>query len=120
MAATASAAARRRGTARRASGGRSRRPSGPGIRWDRVGRIALLLVLGLILALYIGPLHSYLTTWQKSKQRKAEVTRLEAERSRLLDRKRELERAVTLERAARSLGMVKPGERPYVVASPAS
>lgn len=120
MAATASAAARRRGTARRASGGRSRRPSGPGIRWDRVGRIALLLVLGLILALYIGPLHSYLTTWQESKQRKAEVTRLEAERSRLLDRKRELERAVTLERAARSLGMVKPGERPYVVASPAS
>ncbi len=119
MAATASAAARR-GHARRASGGRARRPAGPGIRWDRVGRIALLLVLGLILALYVGPLHSYLTTWQESKERKAEVTRLEAERARLLDRKRELERAVTLERAARSLGMVKPGERPYAVAAPAS
>ena len=48
------------------------------------------------------------------------MTRLEAERARLLDRKRELERAVTLERAARSLGMVKPGERPYAVAAPAS
>ena len=51
--ASASAAARRRAPAR---------PGGPGIRWDRDGRIALLLLLGLIFALYIGPLHSIWTT----------------------------------------------------------
>jgi cell division protein FtsB len=85
------------------------------IRWDRVGRIALLLVLLGVVLLYVGPIRSYFTTWHESKARGAEVARLEAENARLRERRDELRNPRALEREARRLGMVKPGERAYVV-----
>jgi cell division protein FtsB len=85
------------------------------IRWDRVGRVALLLVLVGVLALYINPLLSYLSTWKESEQRRAEVAALARENARLRARKAALNDPVVLEREARRLGMVKPGERAYVV-----
>jgi cell division protein FtsB len=85
------------------------------VRWDRVGRIALLFVLAMLLYLYIGPARSYLTAFRESKERRAEVTRLERENARLRARKADLERPGTVEVEARRLGMIRPGERPYVV-----
>ena len=40
------------------------------IRWDRLGRIALLLVLLGVIALYVNPLRSYVSTWQEAKHRR--------------------------------------------------
>lgn len=95
---------------------RRRNPGhGPGIRWDRVGRVALLLVLGLLLLLYIRPASSYVSTWQESKQRHAEVKRLERENVKLRARRAALRDNEALELEARRLGMVKPGERAFVV-----
>ena len=85
------------------------------IRWDRLGRTALLLVLLGVLALYVGPLRSYVDTWRESKTRSAQVSELERENERLRKRAAELRNPRALEREARRLGMVKPGERAYVV-----
>ena len=91
-----------------------RRPAAR-VRWDRVGRVALLLVLLGVIALYVNPLRTYLSTWQEKGRRDAEVTRLERENAQLRQRQRDLRDPRALERDARSLGMVRPGERAYVI-----
>ena len=85
------------------------------VRWDRLGRVALLLVLLGVIALYVNPLRSWWSTWHEAKDRRGEVTALERENDRLRARKQQLGDPRALEREARGLGMVKPGERAYVV-----
>ena len=85
------------------------------IRWDRVGRIALLLVLLGVIALYINPMRTWLSARGEAEQRRAEVAELQREHDRLKARRDQLRDPVQLEREARRLGMVKPGERAYVV-----
>ena len=85
------------------------------IRWDRVGRIALLLVLLGVIALYINPARTYLAARGEAEQRRAEVAELQREHDRLKARRDQLRDPRQLEREARRLGMVKPGERAYVV-----
>ena len=98
-------------SARRASA----RPNLPAIRWDRIGRCALLAVFVGIVVLYIGPASSLLSAIGQSKARNAEVQRLAHENRRLTARKNDLQRPGTMEREARRLGYVKPGERAYVI-----
>ena len=86
-----------------------------GIRWDRVSRVGLLVVLVGILGLYMGPAHSYLSTYRQAKAKRAEVQRLQRENLRLRARRNALSDPKALEREARRLGMVRPGERAYVV-----
>ncbi|MCW2998461.1 MAG: septum formation initiator family protein [Solirubrobacterales bacterium] len=90
-------------------------PAGSGIRWDRVGRMVLLLVLVGIVSLYIGPLHSYWSTRHESQAKRNDVQRLQRENVRLRERRAALRSKGTLEKEARRLGMVRPGERPYSV-----
>jgi cell division protein FtsB len=86
-----------------------------GIRWDRVGRVALLAVLVVIVFLYVGPARSYISTLRESKQRSAEVAQLRRENRKLRARRDALRNPRALEREARRLGMVRPTERSYVV-----
>jgi cell division protein FtsB len=88
---------------------------GRAIRWDRVGRVALLMVLFGVLALYVGPSLSFFHTYREAKTKRAEVRALQAENDRLRARRKALQSPRTLEREARRLGLVKPGERPFVV-----
>jgi cell division protein FtsB len=85
------------------------------IRWDRVGRWALLFVLALVLYLYIGPLRTWVSTWQEAKQKRQEVATLRAQNQQLRVHEDSLRRSSALEREARRLGMVKAGERAYIV-----
>jgi cell division protein FtsB len=85
------------------------------IRWDRIGRLALVLVLLFVLALYIRPLGGYYSSWQEAKAKRAEVERLRKENRQLRARRAALSGSKALEQEARRLGMVKPGERPYVL-----
>jgi cell division protein FtsB len=85
------------------------------IRWDRLGRWALLFVLGLVLYLYIRPARTWVSTWSEARQKREEVATLRAENDRLKARRDDLRRASALEREARRLGMVKAGERAYIV-----
>ena len=85
------------------------------IRWDRVGRWALIAVFAFVLYLYIGPLASWVSTYKEAGRKRAEVAALKAENRRLQERRAELRDPSALEREARRLGMVKAGEKSYVV-----
>ena len=85
------------------------------IRWDRVGRWALIFVFALIVYLYIGPARTWLATYDEAKRQRAQVAQLKAENARLREAKRALQGADALEREARELGMVRAGERAYVI-----
>ena len=87
----------------------------PRVRWDRVGRVALLFVALLLIYLYINPLRTYVSTYQEAKTKRGEVAELQREHDALLARKRALRRAGAVEIEARRLGMVRSDERAYVV-----
>ena len=85
------------------------------IRWDRVGRWALLAVLALVVYLYVGPARSWWTTYAEAKRKRADVAELKARHAELLSEQRRLKAKGALETEARKLGMVKAGEKLYVV-----
>jgi cell division protein FtsB len=85
------------------------------IRWDRLGRWALIAVLGLVLYLYIGPAVTWVSTFKEAKHQRAAVAELKAQNQRLRERRKELRDPAALEREARRLGMVKAGEKSYVI-----
>ena len=94
---------------------RRRAPPRRGIRWDRLGRCALLGVFALVLYLYIGPTRSWISTYKESKRRNAQVAVLKRTNERLRDERDWLRKPSTLELQARRLGMVRGGEKEYVV-----
>ena len=85
------------------------------IRWDRLGRVALVLVLFLVLVSYLNPLVNLLQAWQGSKSSDAQLVQLKQERLELTQQLRDDSSQAALEREARRLGMVKPGEHAYIV-----
>jgi cell division protein FtsB len=85
------------------------------IRWDRLGRWALIAVFAFVLYLYIGPAATWVSTYREAKKKRAEVAALKTENERLRERRRELRDPASLEREARRLGMVKAGEKSYVI-----
>ena len=87
------------------------------IRWDRLGRWALIAVLGFVLYLYVGPAATWVSTYREAARKRAEVAALKAENRRLLERRKELRDPQALEREARRRGMVKAGEKSYVIQS---
>ena len=87
----------------------------PRVRWDRVGRVALLFVGLLLVYLYINPLRTYLSTYKEARTKRGEVATLQREHDELLRRKRALRSAGAVETEARRLGMVRSDERAYVV-----
>jgi hypothetical protein len=85
------------------------------IRWDRVGRTALLLVLAGVLYLYVGPTRNWVSTYKESKSRKAEVAELKHQNRELVSRRNYLQAPGTAETEARRLGMVRGAEKSYVI-----
>lgn len=123
-------APRRAGTGRprRAPGGRSataRRPAArrrPRARrgasrvdWDRLGRVALTLVLGAVLLSYFNPLRDFVQTYRAAEQGKERLAALQVENGRLERRVAASRDPGVVEREARRQGMVWPGERAYVI-----
>jgi cell division protein FtsB len=114
-----SVASPRRGGAR--SGARRKRParrSGSpfeGVRWDRIGRVALLMVLFALLYLYLSAGVRLFTTWSTEHRDNAAVAVLQREHARLARQHASLGRQATLEAEARRLGMIKTGEQPFVI-----
>ena len=84
-----------------------RRP--PLMRWLAV---ATILVVGL---LYYRPLKSYLDTKASLEERAAQVRSLRAERDELARQVADSDTPEALARRARRLGLVKPGERLFIV-----
>jgi cell division protein FtsB len=77
--------------------------------------VGLLIVLVAILGLYVGPARSYFATRSQAAEKRAVVQKLQRDNAKLKARARALRDPAALEREARRLGMVRPGERAYVV-----
>ena len=85
------------------------------VRWDRVGRLAMLCVLGALLYLYLSAGVRMFSTWRQARGDSAAVVALEREHRLLLRQHEALGSRATLEAEARKLGMMKAGERQYIV-----
>ncbi|HYY05165.1 MAG TPA: septum formation initiator family protein [Candidatus Limnocylindria bacterium] len=92
-----------------------RSAGGSGIRWDRVARAALLATLGVVLLLYISPLHRWLTQRHLAAEQQQQLRQLERQNTDLRTRIRLLRNPASVETEARKLGMVRRGEREYVI-----
>jgi cell division protein FtsB len=75
----------------------------------------LVLVLFGVMVSYLNPMVNLLQAWQGSKSSEAELAQLKRERVELTIRLREVSSPAALEREARRLGMVQPGEHAYIV-----
>jgi cell division protein FtsB len=87
----------------------------PRVRWDRIGRLALLFVGLLLIYLYINPLRTYVSTWQEARAKRQEVSQLQREHAELVRRAKALRSTGSIEVEARRLGMVRDDERAYVI-----
>ena len=85
------------------------------IRWDRLGRVALLGTLAVIMLLYVSPTRHWIEQSQTNGEQKAELEELLSKNKQLKARVRDLKTPGALEREARRLGMVRQGERAYVI-----
>ena len=65
--------------------------------------------------LYWKPVHTYLKTQQELQQRQSEVSNLATERRQLKEQLAAVGTGGALVREARRLGLVKPGERLFIV-----
>jgi cell division protein FtsB len=87
----------------------------PNIRWDRLGRVFLLAVLFVILLMYVSPLTRWVTQKNTAASDTTELRQLEVTNQDLRSKLQQLQSPQALELKARSLGMVKQGERSFVV-----
>jgi len=91
------------------------RPPLERVRWDRVGRVALLVVLAVVAALYVEHAIAYVSARRQADAQLAVVNRLREQNAALARQQRSLNDPATIVRDARALGMVWQGERPYVI-----
>jgi cell division protein FtsB len=104
---------------RRRPAARSRRPaarSGPSrVKWDRIGRIALTVVLAAVLYSYLNPAIDFVKTYTATTAAKAKLHELQHTNTRLHEQVQSAADPAVVDRAAREQGMVAEGETPIVV-----
>jgi cell division protein FtsB len=93
----------------------ARAASRPNIRWDRLSRVFLLAVLFMILCMYASPLHRWITQSGTAKEDTTELHELQATNAQLKAKLKSLQSPQALELKARGYGMVREGERPFVI-----
>jgi hypothetical protein len=104
--------------ARARTGARGRpAPLGPAarVRWDRLGRLAMGLVVLALVYLYLSAGLRMLSTVGQARHDSAAVVALEHENVQLSRQHEALMRRGTLEDEARGLGMTKSNERQYLI-----
>ena len=72
-------------------------------------------MFALVIYLYVGPARTWWSTYAEAKRKRGEVAELRERNKELLDHKQRLKQEGALETQARELGMVKAGEKLYVV-----
>jgi hypothetical protein len=85
------------------------------VRWDRLGRVAMLCVLVVIAYLYSSAGVHLFSTWHQARGASAKVAGMEREHSALQRQHEALGRPGDVEAQARKLGMMKHDERPFIV-----
>jgi hypothetical protein len=117
--ATRAQASRSRSATRRRPAARKTRPAarrgGSRIKWDRVGRVALTLVLVAVLYSYLGPSLDFVKTYTGTTAAKAKLHDLLKENRRLHNRIQSADDPLVVDHEARAQGMVAEGETPVVI-----
>jgi cell division protein FtsB len=85
------------------------------VHWDKVGRVALVIVLFLVLASYISPTLKFFDAWRDARSEHSVLEQQRAENARLRQRIANLSSPEAAERAARKQGLVTLGEKPYTI-----
>ncbi|MGI8712663.1 MAG: septum formation initiator family protein [Solirubrobacteraceae bacterium] len=85
------------------------------VRWERVGRFGLLLVLLVVVGLYAEHTLSLFATHSQAQQQKSIVDHLARQNGQLTRTLKSLNDPATIVRDARALGMVRPGEQSYAI-----
>jgi cell division protein FtsB len=85
------------------------------VRWERLGRVALLVVLAVVIGLYADHAISFFTARAQSNRQHAVVTQLKRQNAYFEQRQRSLNDLSAILAQARKLGMVRPGEQPYTI-----
>ena len=85
------------------------------MRWDRLGRLAMLCVLVVLAYLYLSAGVHLLSTWHQARGASAKVAAMQREHGTLQRQHEALGRPGAVEAQARKLGMMKHDERPYIV-----
>lgn len=81
-------------------------------------RARRIIIAGLLTALvlgYIGPVSGYLSQRSELRDESAKLSQLEQKRETLRHQIADLNRADVLEARARAIGLIKPGERAFIV-----
>jgi hypothetical protein len=117
--ATRAQAGRSRSAPRRRPAARKRRPAARSgasrIKWDRVGRVALTLVLAAVLYSYFGPSVNFVKTYTGTTAAKAKQHELLSENRQLHNRIQSADDPLVVDHEARAQGMVAEGETPVVI-----
>jgi hypothetical protein len=108
----ASPAIRRRPAARRRPGARS---GASRIHWDRVGRVALTLVLAAVLYSYLNPAIDFVKTYTGTSAARVKLHEVQHENTFLHRQIQGAENPIVLDGKARAKGMVAPEETPVIV-----
>jgi cell division protein FtsB len=74
-----------------------------------------VLVLFGVLVSYLNPVVNLFDAWRDSNSSKERLTKLREENTSLKGQLQHASSSAALEREARKMGMVKPGERLYVI-----
>ena len=87
----------------------------PRVRWDRLGRIAMLGVMVAIVYLYLSAGVRLFSAWGESKRDSIQASGLERQHKALQQQHALLSNPGTVQAEARRLGMIRPGEQAYIV-----
>jgi cell division protein FtsB len=85
------------------------------VRWDRLGRIAMLGVMVAIVYLYLSAGVRLFSAWGESKRDTAQARALERQNRALQQQHAALSSPGTVQAEARRLGMIRRGEQAYIV-----
>jgi cell division protein FtsB len=117
--ATRARAGRSATASRRRPAARKRRPAARGgpsrIKWDRIGRIALVVVLFAVAYSYLNPAIDFVKTYTATTAAKAQLHELQHENTKLHKLVQSADDPIVIDRKARSQGMVSEGETPIVI-----
>jgi len=93
---------------------RSSRPAAR-VRWDRLGRVAMLCVLVVLAYLYLSAGVHLVSTWRAARGESAKVASMQREHNALQRQHEALGSPGAVEAQARKLGMMKHDELPFIV-----
>ena len=85
------------------------------VRWDRLGRVAMLGVLVVLAYLYLSAGARLLGTWREASGESAKVSAMQGEHTTLQLQHEALGSPGAVEAQARKLGLMRHGERPFIV-----